>query len=440
MNELRKILNSCISILKTIRIDYNTSIGPKTTALISEVARLVPLLKNEQPFIAECLKQSLEKISFNGLINAYSFGDIRTALKILDSIYSSGNVNEFSNKRGKKIFISHSSKDRDIVEKFLDHILLLGIGLPTEDIFCTSIEDLAIKNGEDIRNHIHINIQNADFSIMLISDNYKKSEICLNEMGAVWAYSNNVRYYLLPNVNFDKIGWLCNTNQAEKLFNSIVLDSLKNELTSFYSLEDKGTTWSRQRETFLSTYQEFNVHLTEVKRSQESKLNNLTIFDTRFYVRAITEGEYQYQLDIRLRSDSNIVLKEAFIVNDNYFIGDISNRSKELRLITAIPRDSIDINTIKPSEYRNKVLTCIAEKGIRITDTKIASGEQISISCIGEFETIRECDGYDDLPINNWKLCLSYDIDSSISIPIKLSIAKYNTNGYFWHNQIEIYD
>lgn len=438
MNEIRKILDSCISILETIKIDYNSPIGPRTRSLLTEVEKLIPLLEKEEPYITSILKQSLTKIVSNGIsINAYFFGDIRTALKILDNIYSN---DDKIKRKGKKIFISHSSKDKPIVSDFVDHILCLGIGINRNDIFCTSIEDLAIKNGEDIRKHIHINIQNADYSIMLISGNYKKSEICLNEMGAVWAYSNNVRYYLLPNVNFDKIGWLCNTNQAEKLFDSIVLDALKNELINFYSLEDKGTTWSRQRETFLSKYKEFNRPQTKEKSVKESELNNLTIFDTRFYVRAITEGEYQYQLDMRLRSDSNIVLKEVFIVNDNYFIGDTSNPYKELRLVTAVPRDSIDINTIKPSEYRNKVLTCIAEKGIRITDTKIVSGEQISISCIGEFETIRECDGYDDLPINNWKLCLSYDIDSSISIPIKLSIAKYNTNGYFWHNQIEIYD
>lgn len=251
MDEIRNILDSCISILKTIKIDYNSPIGPRTAALMTEVNRLVPLLGNDQPYIAECLKQSLANISFNGLINAYSFGDIRTALKILDSIYLRSNINKYPIKQGKKIFISHSSKDKDIVEKFVDHILLLGIGLSAEDIFCTSIEDLAIKNGKDIRKHIHTNIQSADFSILLISNNYKNSEICLNEMGAVWAYNNNVRYYLLPDSNFDTIGWLCNPNQTEKLFNSIALDALKMELSEFYSLEDKGTTWSRQRETFL---------------------------------------------------------------------------------------------------------------------------------------------------------------------------------------------
>lgn len=84
---------------------------------------------------------------------------------------------------GKKIFISHSSKDKDIVEKFCDCILQLGIGLSYGDIFCTSVEEMGIMNGEDIRSHIKSNIQSADFSFLMISKNYKQSEICLNEMG-----------------------------------------------------------------------------------------------------------------------------------------------------------------------------------------------------------------------------------------------------------------
>ena len=244
MNRIRNILNSCISILETIKINYDSPIGPRTKALLNVINELIPLIKDKQPYITNLIKKSMNNLLTNGnYINAYAFGDIRTALKILNDIYTRTN--------GKKIFISHSSKDKDVVEKFIDHILMLGIGLSSDDIFCTSIEDLAIKNGEEIRNHIQSNIQNADFSILLISNNYKNSEICLNEMGAVWAYNNNVRLYLLPESNFDEIGWLCNTKQAEKLFNSITLDTLKIELSQYYSLKDKGTTWSRQRENFL---------------------------------------------------------------------------------------------------------------------------------------------------------------------------------------------
>ena len=249
-----------MSILKTIRIDYNSPVGPRTRNLVSEINRLIPLLEKEQLHITKILKVSLANLISNGTyINAYVFGDIRTAISILNDIYNNDNSNKALTlpnistlKSRKKIFISHSSKDKNIVEKFVDHILMLGIGFSAADIFCTSIEDMAIKNGEDIRDHIHANIKNVDFSILLISQHYKKSEICINEMGAVWAYNNNVRLYLLPDVDFREIGWLCDTRKADKLFDSIVLDALKMELSSYYSLKDKGTTWSRQRENFLS--------------------------------------------------------------------------------------------------------------------------------------------------------------------------------------------
>ena len=151
----------------------------------------------------------------------------------------------------KRIFISHSSKDKDIMEKFTDHILQLGIGLSHEDIFCTSIEEMGIKNSEDIRRHIRENVRSADFSFLMISKNYKASEICLNEMGAVWATDNRVRYYILPDVDFNEIGWLCDAYKADKLADSVALDNLERELTDFYGLSRKGGEWSRQRQNFI---------------------------------------------------------------------------------------------------------------------------------------------------------------------------------------------
>ena len=142
------------------------------------------------------------------------------------------------------------------MEKFTDYILQLGIGLNSEDIFCTSIEEMGIKNGEEIRRHIRENVQLADFSFLMISKNYKESEICLNEMGAVWAANNRVRYYILPNVDFKEIGWLCDAYKADKLCDSVVLDAMANELTDFYGLPNKGVIWSRQRQNFLDFLRE----------------------------------------------------------------------------------------------------------------------------------------------------------------------------------------
>jgi len=129
--------------------------------------------------------------------------------------------------------------------------LQLGIGINAKDVFCSSIEEMGVRNGKDIRKHIHENIRNADYSFLMISKNYKASEICLNEMGAVWAYDNNVRLYILPDVDFKEIGWLCDTRKADKINTPVPLDALHKEMIEYYGLTDKRETWSRQRETFL---------------------------------------------------------------------------------------------------------------------------------------------------------------------------------------------
>ena len=262
-NQLRVLIDSAKSVLSEIRIEYFSPMGPRTRNLLEISNKIIPLIKTDYPDIAQILNNAISKITFsstrvvqipqypfyqnvtNEHINAYSFGDIRTTIKILSAIYFP------TSQTIRKVFISHSSKDRKIVTDFVDRILVMGIGFSTDDIFCTSIEDMNIKNGEDIRNHIKANILSSDFSFLLISDNYKKSEICLNEMGAVWANDNNVRYFLLPNTNFDEIGWLCNTKQAEPLVNSITLDKLYKELADYYNIEGKFDTWSRQRSTFV---------------------------------------------------------------------------------------------------------------------------------------------------------------------------------------------
>ena len=198
-------------------------------------------IKGEYPLIARSLKENMDLYDNDPIIH------ISAITAIVDCICAIEQP-----RNGKRIFISHSSKDAQIVSNFMDHILCLGIGINRNDIFCTSIEDVAIRNGEDIRKHIQDNIRCADYSFLLISDNYKTSEICLNEMGAVWAYDSNVRLYLLPDTNFNSIGWLCDTRKANKITDTVALDLLYKEMHEYYSLPDNFINWSQQREIFIN--------------------------------------------------------------------------------------------------------------------------------------------------------------------------------------------
>lgn len=224
--------------LNLIFTDYD--INGEIKLLETNLLILVERLETKYPAISQLLQKHIDRYDDDKIIH------ISAIEAIVDCVVSL----EKKDVNCKRIFISHSSKDKGLVEKFSDHILQLGIGIRNEDIFCTSIEEMGVRNGEDIRKHIQTNIRKADYSFLLISKNYKASEICINEMGAVWAYDSNVRLYLLPNVDFDKIGWLCDTRKADMINSSIALDALHKEMIEYFELPDKNT-WSRQREIFL---------------------------------------------------------------------------------------------------------------------------------------------------------------------------------------------
>lgn len=252
--DIYNIASQCKAIIKEhIKISYNKIIDTSRGIIFKDydingdiklleknLLMLVDSLETKYPVISLLLKKHIERYDDDKIIH------LSAIEAIVDCVVSL----EKKNVNSKRIFISHSSKDKDIVEKFIDHILQLGIGIKAEDIFCTSIEEMGVKNGEDIRKHIQTNIRNADYAFLLISKNYKASEICINEMGTVWAYDSNVRLYLLPDVDFDKIGWLCDTRKADMINSSIALDALHKVMIEYFEIPDKDI-WSRQREVFL---------------------------------------------------------------------------------------------------------------------------------------------------------------------------------------------
>ena len=268
-NQIKKNLLECDKVIERIRIDINSKkcqtccFCNELTDLHQALICLSESIREIFPTEAEFLQAYLVGLVGVQKIRSYDFGGIMAIVNIIGVKYveyidSAPSVRERSIVKKKKIFISHASKDKMFIQAFVDDILQLGIGIDANDIFCTSIEDMAIKNGKEIRNHIQQNIRNVDFSLLMISENYRASEICLNEMGAVWAYNNNVKLYLLPNTNFDSIGWLYSTRIAEKIDSSIALDELHGELQQYYSLQNASIrSWSRQREKFLQEIKNF---------------------------------------------------------------------------------------------------------------------------------------------------------------------------------------
>ena len=245
---IRKQLMKCREALSVIgdgMVRSDMEVGPRTKKFLSEMEVLTSILPtSEQPLIA-AIECQIKILRSQTLINPFAFGQLQAFLKSLSIRYD--------NFGARQIFISHSSNDKKLVEAFVEKILRLGIGIPADNIFCTSIETMGIKNGEDMRSHIRQNILGCDLALLMISCSYIKSSICLNEIGAIWGSPvPNVNVFVCPDCKLpDSIGWLYEVKKADMLFRKEALDRFYEMVTTTYGKERKVTEWGIQRDAFL---------------------------------------------------------------------------------------------------------------------------------------------------------------------------------------------
>ena len=149
-----------------------------------------------------------------------------------------------------KIFISHSSKDKKVLDRFIDTILIGACGLTSENIVYTSNHSTGVGLGEGIPSFIKSNLKTSSLVLFMVSDNYRDSEVCLNEMGAAWALEKKTLSILMPNINFEKLGWLTSFNKAIKIDDDEGLDKIFEILSrNTCELSD----WTRLKKTFLES-------------------------------------------------------------------------------------------------------------------------------------------------------------------------------------------
>lgn len=272
-NDYKTILATCLRLKDVVVRNlaqaspqnpwYYNSACQALPPLLQEVTNLITVIPKEFDLQKQFIALDYANCFDGVFINYYGVGSLARDLDNLDVMVGDRpqsnlivSQKQFTKTSTcKKIFISHSSKDISIVDAFVT-LLTRGAGLLQDDIFCSSLDGMKIKNGEDMRKHIQENVNYADFAILLVSKNYKASEVCLNEMGAVWAIDKKVKAYVFPDLQEERVGWLINDKAAEKLNDETALASLYEELQQFYKLPLSLPGWTAQAKAFCG---KFNV-------------------------------------------------------------------------------------------------------------------------------------------------------------------------------------
>lgn len=178
----------------------------------------------------------------------------------------------------KKIFISHSSSDTDIVEKIID--TLEAIGVPSEQIFCSSFEGYGVKLGADFLETIKTELNSNVLVLFVLSSNFYESVVSLCEMGASWVKTNEHIPILIPPFEYSEIKGVIPTTHGMKINEKPKFNSLKEKIESFMGLKQSNfSTWERKRDNILKAIKTI-LDLRDENPQEDTKTNEPKINTT----------------------------------------------------------------------------------------------------------------------------------------------------------------
>ncbi len=231
----------------------------------------------------------------------------------------------------KKIFISHASLDVPIVNSMIDDLLVGTLSVKVNDIFCTTTDGMKIKSGEDWRESIREALQQSLVTILLITPNYKESEVCLCEMGAAWVTSTKVLPFIVDPISYSDVGIIQQPKQVEKILDEKSLDRLRDEIQTIFKInpkEIKSDRWTVKKIEFLQKVKShlsknpFKIPLSRIefdkvlneKRDLESAVQSLVEEknDLEGYIEDLKKAKDQTEIKIIEKKHQNTTSIDEF--------------------------------------------------------------------------------------------------------------------------------
>ncbi|MCD4735492.1 MAG: toll/interleukin-1 receptor domain-containing protein [Bacteroidales bacterium] len=157
-----------------------------------------------------------------------------------------------NNKQISKVFISHASKDSEIVEEMIE--ILESIGLNSNQIFCTSFEGYGIGLGNNFLDSIKSELSSDSLVIFILSKSFYNSPVCLCEMGATWVLAKEHIPVLIPPLDYSQVKGVIPLTQGFKINEPLKLNLFKEKIESAFTIDRKlnMSTWERKRDRILT--------------------------------------------------------------------------------------------------------------------------------------------------------------------------------------------
>lgn len=184
-----------------------------------------------------------------------------------------------------KLFISHSSKNKGLVDKLIS--LCTSIGVTPDDIFCSSFEGQGVRNGTRINAEVTREINESKSIVYVITKDFINSSYCTQELGAVSFLNENKPFFIFKSnevSNQDLAGFI-DSSYKYNLFNTEGVSEFCDWLSSFFDTTKKMATMNKAISKFLVDVKEDVIVLVENKDKSEKELKEEKI--------SFLESQYQ---------------------------------------------------------------------------------------------------------------------------------------------------
>jgi hypothetical protein len=106
-------------------------------------------------------------------------------------------------RRAVRVFISHAASDEDIAHIVVD--LLHVMGVPVDQIFCSSAPETGIAPANEFKHDIREALRSAELVLLLISKRYRSSDFCVAEANAGWGLATDCVPIVIPPAQLDDV-------------------------------------------------------------------------------------------------------------------------------------------------------------------------------------------------------------------------------------------
>ncbi len=211
------------------------------------------------------------------------------------------------------IFISHSSKDIELVELF--NQFLTSLGIKKEDIFCSSLNGQGVNNGARITDVVLDYLKKSNLIIYLVTNNFLKSPYCTQELGIGRSFSNEESIFILKaeDVKIEEIKGFVSSDYKYSLIDSNGLSELCDRVADLgYEMSNKHKIINDSINHFLNSAKKVVSILIETRDLTDDEANR----------KLVENLEKQYD---NLANGAKVILANIYFSNDGVCYYQINN-------------------------------------------------------------------------------------------------------------------